>query len=174
MGLGVELLGGEGLGVQIIGDREFIVVTQPPFPVFPSHTEKRRCPDAFRHRRHRPQRRPAESEVLGASLEGGLSKSSRSRLAKFLTFSAPPRQIPREQFITAATDCHETVMVATLNIRARFERYPNSPGFSDEPGLFLRLAHASAQLPPCLGISLCLWLPPKAKPPSPFQPRAPT
>jgi hypothetical protein len=38
--------------------------------------------------------------------------------------------------MTAATDCHETVMVATLNIRARFERYPNSPGFSDEPGLF--------------------------------------
>ena len=27
-------------------------------------------------------------------------------------------------------------MVVTLNSRARFERYPNSPGFSDEPGLF--------------------------------------
>ena len=38
--------------------------------------------------------RAVESEVLGASLEGGSSKSSRSRLAKFLTFSAPPRQIP--------------------------------------------------------------------------------
>ena len=61
--------------------------------------------------------------------------------------------------MTAATDCHETVMVATLNIRARFEPYPNSPGFSDEPGLFF----ASS-----LRISLYLWLPPKAKPPSPF------
>ena len=44
-----------------------------------------------------------------------------------------------ERCMTAATDCHETVMecdikhscsISTLN--------PNSPGFSDEPGLFSR------------------------------------
>ena len=33
-------------------------------------------------------------------------------------------------------DCHETVAELTLNSRARFRAYLNSPGFSDEPGLF--------------------------------------
>ena len=91
-----------------------------------------------------PSGRPAESEVLGASLEGGLSKSSRSRLAKFL-ISAFLRQFP-----LVAINCHENVMVVTLNSRAQFERYPNNPGFSDEPGLFLRQAPLSL----CLGAGL--------------------
>ena len=39
--------------------------------------------------------------------------------------------------MTAATDCHETVIVVTLNIRARFERLIQQPWLSDEPGLFL-------------------------------------
>ena len=34
------------------------------------------------------------------------------------------------------TDCHQTVTIVTLDSHARFERHPNSPGFSDEPGLF--------------------------------------
>ena len=42
---------------------------------------------------------------------------------------------------------HKTVMVLTLNIRARFRANPNSPGFSDEPGLFSFIpgAHHTSQ-----------------------------
>jgi hypothetical protein len=39
--------------------------------------------------------------------------------------------------MTAATDCHETVIVVTLNIRARFERLiPTALAFRTSQGCF--------------------------------------
>ena len=39
--------------------------------------------------------------------------------------------------MTAATDCHETVIIVTLEIRARFRApNPNSPGFRTSRGCF--------------------------------------
>ena len=54
-------------------------------------------------------------------------KGAQQRLHKVpnLLSTCPPNS--GERFMTAATDCHETVIVVTLNSRARFERLIPQP-----------------------------------------------
>ena len=73
MGLGVELLGGEGLGVQIIGDRD-IVVSSPESGFSITYRKDGLAPCSWLLMASIAHR-AIEGEILGASMEGGLPQA---------------------------------------------------------------------------------------------------
>ena len=92
--LGVELLGSEGLGVQLIGDRD-IVVSSPQSGFSITYRKDGLAPLLMAVDGIDRSSETIEGKILGASLEGGLSESPYAWLAKSLTsFSAAPSRYP--------------------------------------------------------------------------------